>query len=102
MLVGDIKQLDAVDAGKPFHQLQDAGMSTAVMDEIMRQRNLNVKAAVVEALSGAPAAALERLDKNILETRDDEMASTAATAWLMLSPERRGEYGDHGTNASIT
>lgn len=88
-LVGDIKQLDAVDAGKPFHQLQDAGMTTAVMDEIMRQRNLNVKAAVVEALSGAPAAALERLDKNILETRNDEMASTAATAWLMLSPERR-------------
>ena len=36
VLVGDAKQLDAVDAGKPFAQLQAAGMHTAVMDEIMR------------------------------------------------------------------
>ena len=34
VLVGDEKQLDAVDAGKPFAQLQRAGMATAVMDEI--------------------------------------------------------------------
>ena len=39
VLVGDAKQLDAVDAGKPFAQLQAAGMKTAVMDEIMRQRD---------------------------------------------------------------
>ena len=39
VLVGDAKQLDAVDAGKPFAQLQQAGMKTAVMDEIMRQRD---------------------------------------------------------------
>ena len=30
VLVGDAKQLDAVDAGKPFAQLQAAGMKTAV------------------------------------------------------------------------
>ena len=34
VLVGDEKQLDAVDAGKPFAQLQAAGMRCAVMDEI--------------------------------------------------------------------
>ena len=39
VLVGDAKQLDAVDAGKPFAQLQAAGMQTATMDEIMRQRD---------------------------------------------------------------
>ena len=32
VLVGDKKQLDAVDAGKPFFQLQQEGMKTAVMD----------------------------------------------------------------------
>ena len=37
VLVGDSKQLDAVDAGKPFAQLQEAGMKTATMDRIMRQ-----------------------------------------------------------------
>ena len=35
VLVGDRKQLDAVDAGKPFFQLQEEGMKTAVMDEIL-------------------------------------------------------------------
>ena len=35
VLVGDSKQLEAVDAGKPFAQLQASGMKTAVMDEIL-------------------------------------------------------------------
>ena len=50
VLVGDEKQLDAVDAGKPFAQLQRAGMRTAVMDEIMRQRDPALK----EAVEGEP------------------------------------------------
>ena len=45
VLVGDEKQLDAVDAGKPFAQLQGAGMRTAVMDEIVRQREPALKEA---------------------------------------------------------
>ena len=45
VLVGDEKQLDAVDAGKPFAQLQAAGMKTAVMDQIMRQRDPALKSA---------------------------------------------------------
>ena len=46
VLVGDEKQLGAVDAGKPFAQLQAAGMKTAVMDQIMRQRDPALKEAV--------------------------------------------------------
>ena len=46
VLVGDSKQLDAVDAGKPFAQLQAAGMKTAVMDEILRQKDADLKEAV--------------------------------------------------------
>ena len=52
VLVGDAKQLDAVDAGKPFAQLQGAGMKTAVMDEIMRQRDPALKEAVEASLAG--------------------------------------------------
>ena len=52
VLVGDAKQLDAVDAGKPFAQLQAAGMKTAVMDEIMRQRDPALKEAVEASLKG--------------------------------------------------
>ncbi len=38
-LVGDTSQLRAVDAGQPFRLLQRAGMETAVMDEVLRQRD---------------------------------------------------------------
>ena len=61
VLVGDEKQLDAVDAGKPFAQLQQAGMKTAVMDEIMRQRDLELKAAVEASLAGDVKRAFEKL-----------------------------------------
>ena len=52
VLVGDAKQLDAVDAGKPFAQLQAAGMPTAIMDEILRQRDPALKEAVEASLAG--------------------------------------------------
>ena len=52
VLVGDGKQLDAVDAGKPFVQLQQAGLKSATMDQIMRQREPELKAAVEASLAG--------------------------------------------------
>ena len=58
VLVGDAKQLGAVDAGKPFAQLQGAGMKTAVMKEIMRQRDPELKAAVEASLTGDVKRAL--------------------------------------------
>ena len=39
LLVGDSRQHEAVDAGRPFAQLQEAGMRTAKLDEIVRQRD---------------------------------------------------------------
>ena len=38
ILVGDVRQHQAIEAGRPFEQLQDAGMSTAKLDQIVRQR----------------------------------------------------------------
>ena len=46
VLVGDEKQLDGVEAGTPFAQLRTAGMQTTVMDEIVRQRDAELKEAV--------------------------------------------------------
>ena len=51
VLVGDAKQLDAVDAGKPFAQLQAAGMKTATMEDILRQKDPDLKAAVEASLA---------------------------------------------------
>ena len=69
VLVGDSKQLDAVDAGKPFAQLQQAGMKTAVMDEIMRQRDPDLKAAVEASLAGEIGKAFEKLGGNVAEVK---------------------------------
>ncbi len=93
VLVGDAKQLDAVDAGKPFAQLQAAGMKTAVMDEIMRQRDPELKAAVEASLSGEIARAFEKLGTNVAEVKADNIGGAVAARWLALSPEAREKTG---------
>ncbi len=93
VLVGDEKQLDAVDAGKPFAQLQRAGMKTAVMDEIVRQRDPELRAAVEASLAGDIRSAFEKLGANVAEVKRDNLAGAAAARWLALPPERRVNAG---------
>ena len=93
VLVGDAKQLGAVDAGKPFAQLQGAGMKTALMDEIMRQRDPALKAAVEASLAGDIKNAFEKLGSNVAEVKPDNLAGAAAARWLRLSPEERANAG---------
>ena len=93
VLVGDAKQLDAVDAGKPFAQLQAAGMQTAVMDEIMRQRDPALKEAVEASLKGDITRAFEKLGGNVAEVKPDNIAGAVAARWLRLSNEQRENTG---------
>ena len=93
VLVGDEKQLDAVDAGKPFAQLQRAGMQTAVMDEILRQRDPALKEAVEASLAGDVRGAFEKLGSNVAEVKADNIAGAVAARWLRLSPEQRENTG---------
>ena len=93
VLVGDAKQLDAVDAGKPFAQLQAAGMKTAVMNEIMRQRDPALKEAVEASLKGDIARAFEKLGSNVAEVKPDNLAGAVAARWLRLSNENRENTG---------
>ena len=93
VLVGDSKQLDAVDAGKPFAQLQDAGMKTATMDRIMRQRNSALREAVEASLAGEIEKAFDKLGSNVAEVKPDNIAGAVAARWLKLSPEERERTG---------
>ena len=93
VLVGDEKQLDAVDAGKPFAQLQRAGMQTAVMDQILRQRDPELKAAVEASLTGDIKQAFEKLGSNVAEVKADNIAGAVAARWLKLSAEARENTG---------
>ena len=93
VLVGDAKQLDAVDAGKPFAQLQAAGMQTATMDEIMRQRDPDLKQAVEASLAGEIGKAFDKLGSNVAEVKPDNIAGAVAARWLRLGPEGRANTG---------
>ena len=93
VMVGDAKQLDAVDAGKPFAQLQAAGMQTATMDEIMRQRDPALKEAVEASLKGDIARAFEKLGSNVAEVKPDNIAGAVAARWLRLDADARENTG---------
>lgn len=65
ILVGDTAQLAAVEAGKPFAQLQANGMATALLGHIQRQRDPALKQAVELAVSGQVSQAVQLLDKQV-------------------------------------
>ena len=90
-LVGDTAQLRAVDAGGPFRLLQRAGLPIAVMDEILRQRTPELKAAVDAALDREPALAVERLGGDVHEVDAGALGETAARIWLGLDEAARRE-----------
>ena len=88
-LVGDKAQLRSVEAGQPFRVLQKAGMETAVMDEVMRQRDESLKAAVLHMIDQKPDLALEELGPGVLEMDADELGPHAAALWLDLDERAR-------------
>ena len=63
VLIGDIRQHQGVEAGRPFEQLQKAGMRTARLDEIVRQQDPALKSAVELLATGQVSAALDSLQQ---------------------------------------
>ena len=90
-LVGDTAQLKAVDAGQPFRLLQKAGMATAIMDEVLRQRDPELRATVGRVREGEPGAAIAALGNRVREARREELGVEAARRWLALAPEQRAD-----------
>ena len=63
LLVGDTRQHQAVEAGTPYQQLQEAGIQTARLDEIIRQKDPALKEVVEHLSRGEVKEAIEKLDK---------------------------------------
>jgi ATP-dependent exoDNAse (exonuclease V) alpha subunit len=61
LLIGDTRQHQGVEAGRPFEQLQEAGMRTAKLDEIVRQKDPELKTAVEMFARGQTAVAFDLL-----------------------------------------
>ena len=93
VLVGDEKQLDGVDAGKPFGHLMKAGMQTAVLDEILRQKDTKLKSAVKSTLEGETKAAFKKLGDNVKEIEREKLANEAAQRSVALSRGDRENCG---------
>jgi conjugative relaxase-like TrwC/TraI family protein len=62
LLVGDTRQHEAVEAGRPYEQLQEAGIQTARLDEIVRQKDPALKEVVQQLARGDVRDAMEKLD----------------------------------------
>jgi conjugative relaxase-like TrwC/TraI family protein len=56
--LGDFRQMEAIEAGAPHRQMQDH-VATAVLDEIVRQKNADLKACVEAFAAGRPAEGAE-------------------------------------------
>jgi conjugative relaxase-like TrwC/TraI family protein len=52
LVIGDTRQHQGVDAGRPFQQMQEAGMQTAQLDRIMRQKDPELLRAVQHLATG--------------------------------------------------
>jgi ATP-dependent exoDNAse (exonuclease V) alpha subunit len=63
LLIGDIRQHQGVEAGRPFEQLQEAGMRTARLDEIVRQQDPALKSTVELLATGRVSAGLDALQE---------------------------------------
>jgi conjugative relaxase-like TrwC/TraI family protein len=90
LLIGDTRQHQGVDAGKPFEQLQEAGMKTAQLDQIVRQKSNPELLKVVEHLSkNETAIGVEMLAQQgrITEIKDAEDRISAIAKSYAERPE---------------
>ncbi|WP_263359645.1 MobF family relaxase [Acidicapsa ligni] len=63
LLIGDTRQHQGVEAGKPFEQLVQAGMKTAELDQIVRQKDAELRRAVEHLSRGEVAEGVALLEQ---------------------------------------
>jgi len=90
LLVGDIRQHQGVEAGRPFEQLQDAGMRTATLDDIVRQKDPALKSAVELLATGQVSGALDVLQEHgrVKEIPNQEERVRAIAKSYIESPQK--------------
>jgi conjugative relaxase-like TrwC/TraI family protein len=89
LLVGDRRQHEAIEAGRPFAQLQDAGMKTVKLDEIVRQKDPELKQVVEQLARGEVREAVQGLERQgrVHEIAGHEERIAAIAKEYAKSPE---------------
>jgi conjugative relaxase-like TrwC/TraI family protein len=99
LLVGDVRQHQAVEVGRPYHQLQDAGIETVRLDEIVRQQDPALKHVVEHLSRGDVRAAIQQLEQqgrvHEITERSDRLTTIAREyarhpeGTLVVSPDNQ-------------
>ncbi len=99
LLVGDRRQHEAVEAGRPFAQLQQAGMRTVKLEEIVRQKDPELKQVVEQLARGQVVEAVQSLERqgrvHEIKGHEDRIAAIAKEyakspgSTLVVSPDNR-------------
>src|SRR5208283_77869 len=99
LLVGDRRQHEAVEAGRPFAQLQVAGMKTVKLEEIVRQKDPELRQVVEQLALGGVREAIQNLDRqgrvHEIPNKEERIAAIAKEYakspdnTLVVSPDNR-------------
>jgi len=89
LLIGDIRQHQGVDAGKPFEQLQQSGMQTAQLDKIVRQHDPQLLKAVEHLSKNETEIGVKMLQEQgrVTEIADQEKRIEAIAKKYAAHPE---------------
>lgn len=105
--MGDVDQFESVDSGAPFKLLQERSpMDVAIMKEIVRQNDRQLKEAVYDIIENRPEAAISRLQSvspekvareaqgevpaaSVMEV--DSPVDAVARDWVGRTPEARAQ-----------
>jgi conjugative relaxase-like TrwC/TraI family protein len=89
LFIGDVRQHQGVEAGKPFEQLIQAGMKTAMLDQIVRQKDPELLRAVEHLSRGEVADGIALLEQQgrITEITDPQKRIAAIARSYAANPE---------------
>jgi conjugative relaxase-like TrwC/TraI family protein len=89
LLVGDTRQHESIEAGRIFAQLQDAGMKTVKLGEIVRQKDPELKRVVEQLARGEVGEAIVGLERQgrVHEVKDSAERIAAIAKEYAKSPE---------------
>ncbi|WP_410741872.1 MobF family relaxase [Citrobacter freundii] len=99
LLLGDEKQMESVDWGRPFSVLQGFKMQTSEVKTIIRQKNENLRQAVYDSIAGDHSGAFSRL-KNSVFNKDKHnifndylnLSEAERNNTLVIIPDNEGRY----------
>jgi conjugative relaxase-like TrwC/TraI family protein len=88
LFIGDIRQHQGVEAGKPFEQLVQAGMTTARLDQIVRQKDHELLRAVEHLSRGEVAEGIALLEQQgrVTEIVDQQKRIAAIARNYAVNP----------------